>query len=73
VRVYTKTPGRPAERGRPFTVRRGATVYDVARLVHREIAASLKYARLWGGGHYDGQQVGRDNPVSDGDVLELHA
>ncbi|MDX1434965.1 MAG: TGS domain-containing protein [Gammaproteobacteria bacterium] len=46
---------------------------DVATLVHRDIAASLKYARLWGGGQFDGQQVGRDHPVSDGDVVELHA
>jgi ribosome-interacting GTPase 1 len=73
VRVYTKAPGRPLEKSKPFTVRRGATVYDVAKLVHGEIAGSLKYARLWGGDHYSGQQVGRDNPVSDGDVLELHA
>ncbi|HEY6602412.1 MAG TPA: hypothetical protein VI009_11435 [Xanthobacteraceae bacterium] len=32
VRVYTKAPGRPADRGRPFAVRRGATVLDIARL-----------------------------------------
>ena len=73
VRVYTKAPGRAPDRDRPFTVRRGDTVLDVATLVHRDIAASLKYARLWGGGQFDGQQVGRDHPVSDGDVVELHA
>jgi ribosome-interacting GTPase 1 len=72
VRVYTKTPGKPAEKDRPFTVRRGNTVLDVALLVHREFEETLRYARLWGHGQFDGQQVSRDHPVCDGDVLELH-
>ena len=73
VRVYTKTPGRPADKDRPFTVRRGETVYDVAVLVHKEIAQSLKYARLWRRDKHQGQQVGREHLVADGDILELHA
>lgn len=72
VRVYTKIPGQPADMTRPFTVRRGQTVAEVARLVHREMAASVKYARVWGADSFDGQQVGRDHVVTDGDVLELH-
>jgi len=73
VRVYTKLPGRPAERVRPFTVRRGDTVLDVARLVHQEVARTLKFARLWGSGAFDGQQVGPEHRVADGDIVELHA
>jgi ribosome-interacting GTPase 1 len=73
VRVYTKKPGQGVDDGKPYTVRRGDTVLDVARLVHRDIAASLKYARLFGGHGYEGQQVGRDHEVQDGDILELHA
>ena len=72
VRVYTKTPGHPPEMDRPFTVRRGATVLDVARLVHKDIAGSLKYARAWGTGVFDGQQIGPEHPLSDADVVELH-
>ncbi len=72
VRVYTKTPGRAADTGRPFTVRGGQTVHDVAVLVHKEIAQSLKYARLWRGQECNGLQVGRDHAVADGDIIELH-
>ncbi len=72
VRVYTKTPGRPPEMDRPFTVRRGATVMDVARLVHKDIAGSLKYARAWGSGVFDGQQIGPEHCLADADVIELH-
>ncbi len=72
VRVYTKAPGRPPEHDRPFTLRRGATVDDVARLVHKEFAAALKYARRWPKGGGGVSQVGRDHPVEDGDLLDLH-
>jgi ribosome-interacting GTPase 1 len=72
VRVYTKAPGRPPDADRPYTLRRGATVLDVARLVHRDLADSLKFGKVWGSGQFDGQQVGPDHLVADGDVLELH-
>jgi len=72
VRVYTKTPGKSADSDRPFTVRRGGTVHDVARLVHKDIARDLKFARIWGAQVFDGQQVGPDHVVCDGDLVELH-
>jgi len=72
VRVYTKTPGKPADKDKPFTVRRGDTIADVARLVHREIARNLKFARIWGTEVFDGQQVGPEHVVADRDLVELH-
>ena len=60
-------------KGRPVTpLRSGNTVLDVARLVHREIADELKFARIWGENVYDGQQTGPEHVVEDGDVVELH-
>ena len=72
VRVYTKMPGKPPEMNRPFTVRSGATVLDVARLVHKDIAGAFKYARAWGSGVFDGQQVGPEHLLADADIVELH-
>jgi uncharacterized protein len=72
VRVYTKSPGRPPDQDRPFTLRHGATVDDVARMVHKDFATALKYARRWPRGGGSVSQVGRDHPVEDGDLLELH-
>jgi len=72
-RVYTKAPGRAPDRGRPFILHRGQTVEDVARLVHKDLARSLRYARVWGTTGFDGRQVGREHPVEDGDVVELHS
>ena len=52
---------------------RGDTVLDVARLVHQDVARTLKFARLWGSGAFAGQQLGPDHLVADGDIVELHA
>jgi hypothetical protein len=73
VRVYTKVPGHAVDRQRPFTLRRGQTVGDVARLVHRDLVHAFRYARLWGPSGFDGQQVGAEHAVADGDIVELHA
>jgi ribosome-interacting GTPase 1 len=73
VRVYSKMPGHPPDMSRPFTLRRGGTVQDVAQQVHRGLASELKFARIWGpSAEFDGQQVSGDHVVKDKDVVELH-
>lgn len=72
IRVYTRVPGRKGDTGEPFVLPRGSTVLDLAASVHREFANTLKFARLWGQGAYDGQAVKRDHVLHDGDVVELH-
>ncbi|APW62255.1 GTPase [Paludisphaera borealis] len=73
LRIYTKIPGRPADRTKPFTVPIGSTVLDLAREVHRDFESSLKFAKIWGSGVFDGQSVKRDHELHDGDIVELHA
>lgn len=72
IRIYTKIPGKPPDMKRPYTLFAGDTVLDAARLVHREMAETLKYARIWGSAKFDGQQVGRDYVLGDRDIVELH-
>lgn len=72
LRVYTKVPGKPADRTRPFTVPIGSTVIDLAREIHRDFEHSLKSARIWGSGVFEGQSVKRDHELHDADVVELH-
>jgi ribosome-interacting GTPase 1 len=74
VRVHTREPGKRPDPGRPFVLPQGATVEELARLVHQDLAAHLKFARIWGKtARFDGQQVDRHHPLDDGDVVELHA
>jgi ribosome-interacting GTPase 1 len=73
VRVYSKMPHHPPDMSKPFTLRRGGTVHDVAQQVHRGLASDLKFARVWGpSAEFEGQQVSGDHPVQDKDVVELH-
>ena len=72
MRVYTKTPGKPLDHERPFTLRRGRKIEDVARLIHKDIAHALKYARVWSKSGFDGQHIGKDHPLADGDIIERH-
>lgn len=72
IRVYTKAPGRQAQRTRPFLLPAGSTVLDAARTVHADFAARLRFARIWGEGRFEGQMVRRDDVLRDGDMLEFH-
>jgi small GTP-binding protein len=72
IRVYTKRPGKPPDMDSPFTCPEGSTLVELATLVHRDFADSLKSARAWGTGVFDGQTVPRDHVLHDKDVVELH-
>jgi hypothetical protein len=72
VRIYAKEPGKRADHERPFVLERGATVGDLARSVHRELAERLRFARIWGTARFEGQQVDREHVLADRDVVELH-
>jgi ribosome-interacting GTPase 1 len=72
IRVYTKAPGQKTGFGEPMIMKRGSTVKEAARSVHKDFQAGLKYALVWGSGKYDGQKVKREHVLEDGDVIELH-
>jgi uncharacterized protein len=56
----------------PLALEPGATVADVADAVHHDLRAAFTGARVWGpSARFDGQRVGRDHAVLDGDVVEV--
>jgi uncharacterized protein len=71
IRVYSKPPGREPDLSRPFVLKRGATVEELAGRVHKDFLQHFKSARVWGSGAFDGQPIGRDYVLQDGDVVEL--
>jgi ribosome-interacting GTPase 1 len=79
VRIFTKIPGKKADLSSPpFVLKRGSTVLDAARAVHREFVHSLKFAKIWNSEisrhsvKYEGQMVERTHCLEDGDILEFH-
>jgi hypothetical protein len=74
VRVYTKLPqSKEPDMSKPFTVRRGETLGDLAQLVHKDLAKNLKFARVWGSQVHDATTVKTDYVLHDKDIVELHS
>lgn len=70
VRVYTVSAAERKD-DRPYTIRRGQTVLDVATLIHKDFARDLKFARLIRAGRPD-RRVGKAFRLRDGDRIEIH-
>ena len=73
VRVYTKQPNsKEPDMEKPFTVRQGETLLDVAELIHKDLADNFKTARVWGNVLHPGTSVKGDYEVQDQDIVEIH-
>ncbi|MDO5553051.1 MAG: TGS domain-containing protein [Planctomycetia bacterium] len=73
VRVYTKQPTqKEPDRDRPFTVRQGDTVLDLAEQIHKDYVEKFKFGRVWGEAVHDGTVVKGDYVIREGDVVEIH-
>lgn len=72
IRVYTKKPGKKPDMDTPFVLPTGSNVMDLAEAIHKDIAANLKTAKVWGSSKFDGQPVTYDYILSDGDIVELN-
>jgi small GTP-binding protein len=72
IRVYTKVPGKKPDFADPIILARGSMVEDAAASVHKDFAAKLRYARIWGSGKHDGIMAKRNHVLRDGDIIELH-
>jgi ribosome-interacting GTPase 1 len=70
--VYAKPPGKDADLKKPFVMKKGSTITDLARKIHRDFYENLKSARVWGGSEFDGKAVQRDYLLQEGDIVELH-
>jgi len=73
LRIYTKEPGKEPEK-RAMVMEVGATVEEAAGHVHNEFAKFFKYARIWGKSiKHEGERVGPNHLLEDGDIIEIHA
>ncbi|HEU5205226.1 MAG TPA: GTPase [Candidatus Limnocylindrales bacterium] len=56
----------------PIALEPSATVAEVADAIHHDLGGSLSGARVWGpSARFEGQRVGRDHVVMDGDTVEI--
>ena len=70
IRVRLRSNGTTDEE--PLALEPDSTVEDVASWVHKDLAATFTGARIWGpSARFDGQRVGREHTVLDGDTVEI--
>ena len=70
IRIQLRVNGETADE--PLAMRPPTSVEAVADAVHHDLAASFVGARVWGASaRFEGQRVGRDHLVEDGDVVEI--
>ena len=73
IRVYTKEPNKKDASKRPFTIKKGANVFDLAKRIHSDFYEQFSFAKVWSKRlRFSPQKVGGNFILEDGDTVELH-
>jgi hypothetical protein len=73
IRVYTKEPSQKRPSEKPFILKKGATVADLARHIHSDFSKKFSYAKIWAERFvFSPKKVGPTFLLEDGDVVEIH-
>lgn len=73
IRVFLKPPGSKVEE-EPMILRKGARIEDICKKLHRDMLKNFRYAKVWGKSvKFNGQRVGLDHIVEDGDIVTIYA
>ncbi|MEM3578347.1 MAG: GTPase [Candidatus Bathyarchaeia archaeon] len=73
IRIYTKEPNERMYSEKPFILRKGATVYDLARNIHSDFSERFSFAKIWSKRLvFSPQKVGATFTLEDGDIVEIH-
>ncbi len=74
IRIYTKEPGAKTHSDHPFALRKGATVNDLAKNIHKELLSNFMFAMVWAKRlPFSPKKVGLNFVLEDGDIIEIHA
>jgi ribosome-interacting GTPase 1 len=74
IRIYTKEPGNKAHSDHPFALRKGATVNELAKNIHKELLMNFMFAMVWAKRlPFSPKKVGMNFVLDDGDIVEIHA
>jgi len=74
IRIYTKEPGSKTHSDHPFALRKGATVNELAKNIHKELLMNFLFAMVWAKRlPFSPKKVGLNFVLDDGDIIEIHA
>jgi small GTP-binding protein len=73
IRVYTKEPNKKEHSSRPFILKKGAMVQDLAKQIHSDFYEQFSYAKVWAKRlPFSPQKVGSSFILEDEDIVEIH-
>jgi len=73
IRVYTKEPNEKEFSKKPFILKKGSTVYDLAKNIHSDFSEKFSYAKVWAKRLvFSPQKVGSSFVLNDRDIAEIH-
>jgi small GTP-binding protein len=73
MRVYTKEPNKRDFSKKPFILKKGSTVYDLAKNIHSDFSERFSFAKIWAKRLvFSPQKVGSSFVLNDGDIAEIH-
>jgi len=73
IRVYTKEPNEREFSKRPFILKKGATIYDLAKNIHSDFSKKFSFAKVWAERLvFSPQKVGSTFALEDRDTVEIH-
>jgi hypothetical protein len=73
IRIFTKEPGMRVHSDHPFALRRGVTVNDLAKNIHKEFVSNFLFAMVWAKRlPFSPKKVGLSFVLEDGDIVEIH-
>ncbi len=73
IRVYTKEPNESTPSKKPFTLKEGSTILDLAKRIHSDFYKQFSHAKVWSKRlRFSPQKVGGAFTLEDGDTIEIH-
>jgi len=73
MRIYTKEPGEREYSKKPFILKKGSTIYDLARDIHSDFKENFNFAKVWSKRlAFSPQKVGAAFALQDGDIVGIH-
>lgn len=74
IRIYTKEPSAKVHSDHPFALRKGATLNELAKNIHKELLSNFVFAMVWAKRlPFSPKKVGVNFVLDDGDIVEIHA
>ena len=72
IRVYTKEPGKKADKERPLILEPDATAKDAAEKILKGLSKTIKEIKIWGpSSKFPGQKIGLKHELKDLDIIEF--